>query len=539
VQLLGDGYLTTATQAARISEEALLGKLNADADWAWLATDAVAWQAKIRPNKTAINEIATAHSLSFAELDLEIRKVAGQLEQSFSPGARVATLARNSVWQIALFFACERTGRVYVPINWRLSGAEIAALLADCQPEAFIVDEEFAAEADAALAAIAVRDVHRPDAWMALYAAATPSASGVIDPGACCVILYTSGSTGRSKGVIVTPKTAQASAQNYLFVAELTADSVMLCETPLFHVVALLAGVRGSLLAGATLLLNDRFVAADTLARLADPREGITHSFCVPQMAIALRREPGWDRADFSHLTALFSGGAPLPPQIALDFLDKGVVIANGFGMTENGTLIGMPLDPEVVARKTAAAGIPAPAAEIRLVSAEGVDVGPGDVGEIWVRGPTVMPGYWKQPETTAKAFHDGWFKTGDAARRDEDGFYYIVDRWKDMYITGGENVYPAEVEAALLEVLPLDDVAVVGVPDTQWGETGVAYIVVGGGQLAADDILAACRGRLARYKHPKHVRFIDEIPRTASGKVKKDVLRASFAAESATQAST
>ena len=508
-----------------------MDKSKADADWAWLATDAVAWQAKVRPNKTAVVEIATGRSLSFAELDGEIRKAAGRLEQAFGPGARVATLARNRVWQIALFFACERTGRIYVPINWRLSGPEIAALLADCQPDAFIVDEEFAAEADAALAAVTVRHVYRPDAWSALCAEAAPSASGAADPRACCVILYTSGSTGRSKGVIVTPKTAHAAAQNYLFVAELTADSVMLCETPLFHVVALLAGLRGSMVAGATLLLNDRFVAADTLARLADPRAGVTHSFCVPQMAIALRREPGWDDADFSHLKALFSGGA-LPQQVAVDFLDKGVVIANGFGMTENGTLIGMPLDPDVVARKTSAVGIPAPGTEIRLVSAEGADVEPGEVGEIWVRGPTVMPGYWEQPETTAKAFHDDWFRTGDAGRCDEDGFYYVVDRWKDMYITGGENVYPAEVEAALLEALPLQDVAVVGVPDTQWGETGVAYIVKGEAQLGEDDVLAACRGRLARYKHPRHVRFVDQIPRTASGKVQKDFLRARFAEE-------
>lgn len=509
-----------------------MSRSKVDADWAWLATDAVAWQAGVRPNKTAIVEIATNRSPTFAELDREIRQVAGRLERTFSAGARIATLARNGIWQIALFFACERTGRVYVPINWRLSGAEIAALLADCQPEAFIVDAEFAAEADAALAAIAVRDVCRPDAWTASCAAEALSTAGAADPRACSVILYTSGSTGRSKGVIVTPKTAQASAQNYIYVAELTADSVMLCETPLFHVVALLAGVRGSMQAGSTLLLNDRFVASDTLARLADARSGVTHSFCVPQMAISLRREPGWEAADLSHLKALFSGGAPLPAQIALDFLDKGVVIANGFGMTENGTLIGMPLDPDVVASKAGAAGLPAPAAEIRLVSADGVDVGPGEVGEIWVRGPTVMPGYWKQPEATAKAFDDGWFKTGDAARCDEDGFYYIVDRWKDMYITGGENVYPAEVEAALLEVLPLNDVAVIGVPDNQWGETGVAYIVLGDASLAEADILAACRGRLARYKHPKHVRFIDEIPRTASGKTKKEVLRTRFAAE-------
>ena len=181
---------------------------------------------------------------------------------------------------------------------------------------------------------------------------------------------------------------------------------------------------------------------------------------------------------------------------------------------------------------KVGSAGIPSPAIEVRLVGRDGADVKPGEPGEVWLRGPSVMPGYWNQPEATAKTFApDGWFRTADAARQDEDGYYFIVDRWKDMYITGGENVYPAEVEAALIEMPLVAEAAVVGVPDARWGEAGCAYVVLRPGNpcdIAA--VMAWCDGRLARYKRPAHVRFIGELPRTASGKIQKDILRRAFA---------
>jgi fatty-acyl-CoA synthase len=193
---------------------------------------------------------------------------------------------------------------------------------------------------------------------------------------------------------------------------------------------------------------------------------------------------------------------------------------------------MGVPLDPEVARRKIGSVGIPGPAMEVRLVSADGHDVAPGEAGELWLRGPSITPGYWNQPEITAKSFAEGrWFRTGDAARVDEDGFYFIVDRWKDMYITGGENVYPAEVEATLAEMPQIADSAVVGVPDARWGETGCAFVVLRPGAACdAKDIMAWCEERLARYKRPAHVRFVETLPRTASGKVQKDVLRKAFA---------
>jgi fatty-acyl-CoA synthase len=200
-----------------------------------------------------------------------------------------------------------------------------------------------------------------------------------------------------------------------------------------------------------------------------------------------------------------------------------------GYGISEAGTVTGVPLDRDVLRRKAGSCGVPSMLIDMRLVGPDGNDVGVDEVGEVWLKGPSVTPGYWNQPDVTAKSFHDGWFKTGDAGRRGADGFYQIVDRWKDMYISGGENVYPAEIEAVLVEHASVVECAVIGVPDDRWGESGCAYIV-SRSALTEQDVLAHCHTRLARYKIPKHVRFVDELPRTGSGKVKKDALRRAFA---------
>ena len=233
-----------------------------------------------------------------------------------------------------------------------------------------------------------------------------------------------------------------------------------------------------------------------------DPQLGISHYFCVPQMAQALAKQSDFAASDLTGLR-LFTGGAQMPQALSLTLLDKGVVASNGYGMSENGTVIGVPLDPAIARRKLGSVGVPSPIMEVRLVG--------------------------------AAAFSDGWFRTGDAARRDADGFYFIVDRWKDMYITGGENVYPAEVEAVLLDLKGVADAAVVGFADPRWGESGCAFLCLdGAADIDAQAVLAWCGERLAGYKKPRLVRFIDALPRTASGKVRKDVLRQGIEVETA-----
>ncbi|CAN5847297.1 AMP-binding protein [soil metagenome] len=504
---------------------------------AWLARDFIHRQSRTRPGKLAVQELADGRALSYSGLEAELRRCESYLRSVLSrPGARVAILARNSIHHITLFYGCPRAGAVFQPLNWRLAGPELAVLLEDAAPELLIYEAEFEAQAQRALASIPVANVLRiasgDDPFADALAAATPVADpSLIDPSAPAMLLYTSGTTGRPKGVIVTPRTAFFSAVNYSQVGELCADHAMLCDVPLFHVVGLLAVQHGTFFTGGTVHLSDRFVPAETLERLSDPALGISHYFCVPQMAQALLDDPGFKGANLGGLR-LFTGGAPMPAPVTLALIDAGLRPSNGYGMSENGTVLGVPLDPEIARAKVGSAGIASPAMEVRLVGRDGVDVKPGEPGEVWLRGPSVMPGYWNQPEATAKTFAPGgWFKTADAARQDEDGYYFIVDRWKDMYITGGENVYPAEVEAALIEMPLVAEAAVVGVPDVRWGEAGCAYVVLRPGNprdIAA--VMAWCDGRLARYKRPAHVRFIPELPRTASGKIQKDILRRAFA---------
>ena len=504
---------------------------------AWLARDFIHRQARTRPGKLAVQELAGGRALSYSGLEAVLRACESYLRSVLSGrGARVAILARNSVHHITLFYGCPRAGAVFQPLNWRLAGPELAVLLEDAAPELLIYEAEFEAEAQTALANTPVAHVLRiapgADPFAAALAEAAPVADpGVIDPSAPAMLLYTSGTTGRPKGVIVTPRTAFYSAMNYSQVGELCADHAMLCDVPLFHVVGLLAILHGSFFTGGTVHLADRFSPPETLKRLSDPALGISHYFCVPQMAQALLDDPGFKGANLEGLR-LFTGGAPMPAPVTLALIDAGVRTSNGYGMSENGTVLGVPLDPQIARAKVGSAGIASPAMEVRLVGRDGQDVQPGEAGEVWLRGPSVTPGYWNQPEATAKTFAPGgWFRTADAARQDEDGYYFIVDRWKDMYITGGENVYPAEVEAALIEMPLVAEAAVVGVPDARWGEAGCAYVVLRPGNpcdIAA--VMAWCDGRLARYKRPAHVRFIGELPRTASGKIQKDILRRAFA---------
>ncbi len=519
-------------------EERRRGYSDGAASQLWLARDFVARQARLRPERLALVELATSRRLSYAELDQRIARCAGFLARTLAkPGARVALLARNTLHHVALFYASARAGAIYQPLNWRLPGAELMLLIDDAEPELLIYQTEFEKEAKIAVGGSRscrlMRIAPEADEFEAALSAAEPAASTVRDPQAPSTLLYTSGTTGKPKGVIITPYNAFFAAVNFVSVSELTSASVMLCEMPLFHVAALLAAQHASLFAAATILLDNKFVPPETLRRCSDPALGVTHYFGVPQMAQILREDSTYAPAKLAGLKAFITGGAPMPPKLAEDLLTDGVMWANGYGSSEVGTVFGMPLDRAIARAKLGSCGIAAPCIAARLVGLDGRDVKQGETGEIWLGGPAVTPGYWNQPQANAAAFEDRWLRTGDAARQDEDGFYYVVDRWKDMYISGGENVYPAEVEGALCEIAGVRDAAVIGVPDARWGEAGCAYLVVApGSPVSAGGIAEHFARRLARYKHPAHLRFVDKIPRTATGKIQKDVLRRQFAAE-------
>ncbi|EJC83449.1 acyl-CoA synthetase (AMP-forming)/AMP-acid ligase II [Rhizobium leguminosarum bv. trifolii WSM2297] len=504
------------------------------ADCGLVTDDPILYRARLAPDRLALFEIATGRQLTYAELDARIARCAGLLSDMLGArrdGARVAMLARNSMDAIVLAFACQRAGAIYVPLNWRLNAAELRPILADCAPALLVHDEEFSADvaslADAHPNMAAISTADGPAGLAARIEASLPAAPLPADADGPCVLLYTSGTTGQPKGVVITRRNALFAAINFSFVGEIGPETVALCDLPFFHTIGLIAVARTTLMLGGTLVVSDRFTPARTLAALADRQRAISHYFAVPQIALALRSDPAYSAAALSGLHALFVGGAPLTQVLIESYLADGVALVNGYGMSEAGTVLHVPIDRRAVQDNPGSVGLPAPLLDIRIVDEEGRDVGEGGIGELWLRGPAVTPGYWNKPLETAAAFTDGWYRTGDLGRREANGFYRIVDRLKDMYISGGENVYPAEVEAALASHPDILDVAVVGIPDARWGECGIAYVVLRPGAAATGEAIAGhCAARLAAFKRPARIFFVETIPRTASGKVQKHVLR-------------
>ncbi|HEX4298766.1 MAG TPA: AMP-binding protein, partial [Devosia sp.] len=419
-----------------------------------MIADLIAWQARVRPAKTAVVELATGARVSHAGLDRLAGQAAAWLGAKLgdTAGQRVAFLGRNSVALLALSLAAERAGAIFVPLNWRLAAPEIAALLADCAPALVVGDDEFAT-------GIAAR-ISTGDFLAAASACEPAAAAPGADPHRPIILLYTSGTTGRPKGVIVTAANAAAAALNFAFVGEVGADAVALSDLPMFHTIGLIAVARTTLSLGGTLVVSDRFQPGRTLRALGDPGLGISHYFAVPVMIEALQHDPAFAPEALARLRAIFVGGAPLAPGLVERFLDLGVPLVNGYGMSEAGTVMHVPLAREAVRAGVGTVGLPAPEMEVRLVR-DGGDVAAGEVGEVWLRGPAVTPGYWQRPAETAAAFAGGWYRTGDLARREPNGFYRIVDRLKDMYVSGGENVYPAEIEAVLAAHPDIADAAV------------------------------------------------------------------------------
>lgn len=494
--------------------------------------DPLRYRAKTGPKRSAVVELATGKSLTYEELDQVTGRIGGWLQAFGSAQAcsRVAYLGRNSIAQIATCLACQRIGFVFVPLNWRLGALELAAIIEDSAPDLILSDTEFlpAFAEDAIARKVVVVD--GDDGLLAQAALSEPPADLRFPQNHPCIILYTSGTTGKPKGVVITRRNAFASALNFAMVGNITAGSVTLCDLPFFHTIGLVAIGRTTLTMGGRLVISDRFLPERSLSTLGDPQLGVTHYFAVPQMAAALKASAHWKPDALTALQAIFIGGAPLSPNLIEAFLADGIPLVNGYGMSEAGTALHMPLDRDVVRAHPGSVGYPAPLLDVRLVDENGSDVEDGAVGEIWLKGPSVTPGYWNKTEETARTFVDGWYRTGDLGRKDPAGVYFVPDRLKDMYITGGENVFPAEIEAVIGAHPKVADVAVIGVPDTKWGETGVAFIVAATEPPTIDEIVLMCDERLAQYKRPSQFLFVESIPRTASGKAQKHVLRAKHA---------
>ena len=473
-------------------------------------------RARTTPGRVAIDFLGG--ETAYAELDERSESLAGGLlDAGLVRGDRVATLTGTSPEHVVAFFACAKAGLVLLPLNWRLAPAELAYQLADAEPAVLLASEEHTAAASS---------LHERVAGLAdLVAQSTylPSAQSVADDDGL-LLVYTSGTTGRPKGALLTHANCFWTNLSFDRVAGLADDDVVLSVLPQFHcggwnVQPLLAWWKG-----ARVVLEPSFDAARALALIAERR--VTTMMGVPANYLFMANEPDFASADLSSLRRAVVGGAPMPDALLEAWHERGVEIVQGYGLTEAAPNV-LCLPPEDAARKRGFAGKPYPHVDVALRDAETGRLveGVGE-GELVVRGPNVFAGYWRDVDATAAAFEDGWLLTGDVAARDEEGYYRIVGRLKDMIISGGENVYPAELENVLHEHPAVVEAAVVGVPDERWGEACLAFVVLADGESTGEDeLLGFCRERLAKYKVPREVRFVDVLPRNALNKVAKTEL--------------
>jgi fatty-acyl-CoA synthase len=453
-------------------------------------------RARITPERIAIQE--TGRTWTYAELDAR----SDELADGLTHGDRVSTLTGNSGEHVATMFACAKAGAILHPISWRLAPAEIAFQLDDAEPSVFLVEEGYRSLGEAALGLASVRPARQ------VSDRARPSAPHDDDP---LLLIYTSGTTGKPKGALLTHANCFWTNLSFDLATGVRADDVVLQVLPQFHcggwnVQSILAWWKG-----ARLVLERGFEPVRALDLIE--RERITTMMGVPANYLFMAQEPRFAQADLESLRLAVVGGAPMPEALLDTWSDRGVDIVQGYGLTEAAPNV-LCLAPGDARRKAGWAGKPYPYVECDL----------SEEGELLVRGPNVFPGYWRDEDATTAAFRHGWLLTGDVAERDVEGDYRILGRLKDMIVSGGENVYPAEVESVLHEHPAVTDAAVVGVRDDRWGEVGAAFVVLGS-PVSAEELAEHCRARLARFKVPKSFHVVDGLPRNSMGKVQKSEL--------------
>ncbi len=484
------------------------------------------------PENLAVVDLSRGLRLTYRDLNRRANAVARWLRSAgVTRGDRVALLAMNGVAVLDVFFACAKLGAIFVPLNWRAHWRELVAVVDATGPSVLVFDGEFAgaaAEIAEACASVGPK-VHLGGASVAgsvpysrlLETPGEPVVNPQVDESDIVCLLFTGGTTGAPKAAQISLRMIAWNTLNTV-VHELERGDVTITHTPMFHTGGLFVYTLPLLTLGGTVVIMRKWTPESMLEVIE--REGVTALFCVPTQYQMMLESPGFAEASLGSIRFLTSGGAPLPLPIIRAYAEAhGVVFKQGFGMTEFGPGI-FSMAPEDAESRSGSIGKPNYFIDARIVGDDGAPVEVGQVGELVLKGPSACSGYFANPEATAAAFDaEGWFHTGDLAKVDGDGFYFIVDRKKDMFISGGENVYPVEIERVLYEHAAVAMAAVVAVADPRWGEVGKAVIVLREGASATgEELLEHCRAHLARYKIPKHVEFRGSMPLSPAGKILK-----------------
>lgn len=489
--------------------------------------------ADFTPDKPALRY--DGETISYAEFARMIHAYARALKSEYGIGRgdRIAYLGLNSPHFLALMFACARLGALFIPLNWRLAAPEHVFILKDARAKALFCEAEFREHTEGIRSSLVdcecVACDFEGDGWLvlaeALKATEGDDRNPHVDLTTPLLLVYTSGTTGHPKGAVLTQEALQWNALNSLHMHGMTSDDHVLTVLPMFHVGGLNIQTTPALYAGATVTLLRKFDPKAVLSTIASDRPSLV--VLVPATLDAVVSLPEWHDADISGLRSVTTGSSFVPVSLIEAFHAREVPVLQVFGSTET-CPIAIYLKAGDAFAKVGSTGKPALHCEIRIVDDAGADA-PAEVpGEILVRGPNVMYEYWGNEAATEEALRDGWFFTGDIGYRDEDGFYYVNDRKKDVVISGGENIYPAELEVVLTNMAEVKQAAVVGRDDEKWGQIPVAVVVRSqGSNIDTRTILDRFNGVLARFKHPKDVVFVDALPTNAMGKIQKFALRA------------
>ncbi len=489
----------------------------------------------VQPDKIAL--IIEDRPFTYREVNLRTNQLCHfLLDRGVAKGDRVSVLLYNCHQYLEVFFALSKIGAILVPLNWRLAAPELESILKDSGTRMIIFDPEFEEVVASVRPHLSLSDgdyigIRSPcPPWAEDYEKGLlefpskepqlPFSVGGEDPH---ILMYTSGTTGIPKGAVLSHRKTFFNVLNADMFYHLTPKDIMVVSRPLFHSGGLLVEAAPVLYKGGTLILKKRFRSREILEAIQKYRVTLLEMAATVYQFILQECDLG--QYDLSSVRCYFTGGERVPRAMLEEYYGKGITLSQIFGQTEASTITF--LSPDDAIRKMGSVGLPVFHGEVRIVDKSGKGVGPGEVGEIIIRGPILMSGYWNRRELTAETIRDGWLHTGDLARMDGEGYIYIVDREKDMYISGGENVYPAEVEKVLHTHPKIFDTGIVGIPDEKWGEVGKAFIVLKPGEtMAMGEVFEFLKGRMAKYKIPKYVEYVEELPKTASGKIQKFVLK-------------